>query len=49
MIDHISVKIRLEGNVTNEQKEKLLEIAHKCPVHKTLHSKILINTELEQL
>lgn len=48
MIDHISVKIRLEGNISNEQKDRLLEIAHKCPVHKTLHSEIMIDTELEE-
>lgn len=48
MIDHISVKIQLEGNISNEQKERLLEIALKCPVHKTLHSEILIDTELKQ-
>jgi putative redox protein len=47
MIDHISVSIQLEGNISPEQKEKLLEIAHKCPVHKTLHSEIRIDTELK--
>jgi putative redox protein len=47
MIDHITRKIGLEGNITGEQKEKLLEIANKCPVHKTLHSEIRIDSELK--
>lgn len=46
MLDHIALKIRLEGNISTEQKERLLEIAYKCPVHKTLHSEIRIDTEL---
>jgi putative redox protein len=45
-IDHFSRKIELEGDLTDEQKQKLLEIADKCPVHKTLHSEVVIKTEL---
>lgn len=45
-IDHIDRKIELHGNLSQEQREKLLEIANKCPVHRTLTSKILITTEL---
>lgn len=45
-IDHIDRKIELHGNLSPEQREKLLEIANKCPVHRTLTSKILITTEL---
>lgn len=46
MIDHIDRQIELQGNLTAEQRQKLLEIANKCPVHRTLTSKILISTKL---
>lgn len=45
-IDHIDRKIELIGKLTPEQQQKLLEIANKCPVHRTLTSKIVITTEL---
>lgn len=45
-IDHINRQIELQGDLTEEQRKKLLEIAEKCPVHRTLTSKILITTEL---
>lgn len=45
-IDHINRQIELQGDLTEEQRKKLLEIANKCPVHRTLTSKILITTEL---
>lgn len=44
-IDQIDRFIELKGNLTEEQRKKLLEIADKCPVHKTLTSKIIINTK----
>ena len=45
-IDMIDRKIELRGNLSQEQRTKLLDIANKCPVHRTLTSKITINTEL---
>ncbi|MBL8642448.1 MAG: OsmC family protein [Rhodospirillaceae bacterium] len=36
--------ITLEGDLTPEQKTRLLEIANKCPVHKTLSGEIKIRT-----
>ncbi len=45
-IDHIDRQIELEGDLTEEQHKQLLDIANKCPVHRTLSSKILITTEL---
>lgn len=45
-IDHINRVIELQGNLTQEQREKLLEIANKCPVHRTLTSEISITTTL---
>ncbi|MEX1003019.1 MAG: alpha/beta fold hydrolase [Crocinitomicaceae bacterium] len=44
-IDHIVRKIELIGNLEEEQRKKLIEIADKCPVHKTLESKTVIETE----
>jgi putative redox protein len=38
--------IRVEGDLTDEQRARLLEIANKCPVHKTLTGKIAIETDL---
>lgn len=37
-IQHISRLIYVTGEVTEEQKERLLYIAGRCPVHVTLHS-----------
>jgi putative redox protein len=45
-IDTFTREIKLTGNLSEEQKNKLLEIADKCPVHKTLHSKTQIITKL---
>jgi putative redox protein len=38
--------IVLNGDLNEEQRAKLLEIANKCPVHKTLTGTIRIQTEL---
>jgi putative redox protein len=38
--------IRLEGELTEEQRARLLEIAEKCPVHKTLTGEIRIESVL---
>jgi uncharacterized OsmC-like protein/alpha/beta superfamily hydrolase len=45
-IDRIDRRITLEGDLDPQQRAKLLEIADKCPVHRTLHSEVLIKTEL---
>jgi putative redox protein len=46
-IDRITRKIYLSGNITPEQKQRILEIADKCPVHRTLRSEVLIKTALK--
>lgn len=43
-IDRIERDIHLDGELTAEQHSKLLEIADKCPVHRTLTSEINIKT-----
>jgi putative redox protein len=45
-IHRFSVKIRLDGDLTPEQRERLLTIAKRCPVYKTLSSEIRIDEEL---
>jgi len=45
-IDRIERLIGLEGNLDELQRNKLLEIANKCPVHRTLHSEVVIPTRL---
>jgi putative redox protein len=42
MITRIERRIALTGPVTDEQKARLLEIAQKCPVHRTLTSEVMI-------
>lgn len=46
MLDEIERRIELGGPLTQEQRAKLLEIANKCPVHRTLQSDIRIVTAL---
>jgi uncharacterized OsmC-like protein/alpha-beta hydrolase superfamily lysophospholipase len=45
-IDRIERVITLEGDLDEGQRAKLLEIANKCPVHRTLHSEVVIPTRL---
>ena len=44
MLDRIEREIIVAGELTKEQRTKLLEIADKCPVHRTLTSEINIRT-----
>ncbi|HVZ24455.1 MAG TPA: OsmC family protein [Sediminibacterium sp.] len=44
---HIDRKLRLIGNLDAEQRERLLYIANKCPVHKILSGPIEISTGLQ--
>jgi len=46
-IDEIRKLISIEGDLTPEQRERLLQIADKCPVHKTLHAPVSIVTTLD--
>jgi len=43
-IDVIDRSITLEGDLSEEDRRKLLEIAEKCPVHRTLENRIDIHT-----
>lgn len=44
--DHLSKKLKFVGNLDDKQKQRLKEIASKCPVHRTLQSDIIIDTVL---
>jgi uncharacterized OsmC-like protein len=44
LIDHIDREITLDGDLSAEQRIRLMEIANKCPVHRTLTSEINIRT-----
>ncbi|MDH3977433.1 MAG: alpha/beta fold hydrolase [Gammaproteobacteria bacterium] len=46
-VDEFQRRLTLEGELTNEQRQRLLEIADMCPVHRTLHGEVKIKTELE--
>jgi putative redox protein len=47
-IDTIDRDIELAGPLTAEQRQRLLEIAEKCPVHRTLHSEVRVRTRLAE-
>ena len=44
MLDEIQSKIRVEGDLDETQRTRLLEIATRCPVHRTLSSEVKIQT-----
>jgi putative redox protein len=46
LLDRIDREIELSGNLDEAQKQRLLEIAERCPVHRTLKSEINIQTSI---
>jgi len=46
-VDRIEKKISLTGSLSDEQKSRLYEIAEKCPVNRTLNSKIKIEAHYD--
>ena len=44
--DHLNKKLKFVGNLDEKQILRLKEIAAKCPVHKTLQSEVIIETEI---
>jgi uncharacterized OsmC-like protein len=44
LIDHIERVITLEGDLDTNQRARLMEMADKCPVHRTLTSEVEIRT-----
>lgn len=45
-VDRFERELELIGDLSDEQRQKLLEIADKCPVHRTLHAEVLVETRL---
>ena len=46
MLDRIDAELSLEGALTDERRARLLDIANRCPVHRTLTSEVNIQTRL---
>jgi putative redox protein len=44
--DRIERTITLEGSLTDEQRQRLLEITNKCPVHRALSQSLIIESAL---
>ena len=42
-VHRIERSVTFEGNLSNDQRSRLQEIAHKCPVHKTLSAEIVVS------
>ncbi|MGI8394097.1 bifunctional alpha/beta hydrolase/OsmC family protein [Leucobacter sp. Z1108] len=47
-VDHIERVISIEGELTSDQRESLLSIADRCPVHRTLEGSVAVTTTLTQ-
>ncbi|MCD6582798.1 MAG: alpha/beta fold hydrolase [Desulfuromusa sp.] len=46
-IDRFERELELTGDLTEEQKLRLLQIADRCPVHRTIHSELIVETKLK--
>ena len=47
-VDRFERRIELDGELDDEQRKRMLEIADRCPVHRTLHREISIVSALEE-
>jgi putative redox protein len=47
-LDRIERRLSIEGEIDDEQRARLLDIADKCPVHRTLESEVVVTTRLEE-
>jgi uncharacterized OsmC-like protein len=48
MLDHVHRDVEFCGPLSEEQRARLLDIATKCPVHRTLESEIVVETHLTE-
>ena len=46
-LDQFDCEIGLSGELDDQQKKRLLQIADRCPVHRTLHSEIVVRSTLK--
>jgi uncharacterized OsmC-like protein/esterase/lipase len=47
-LDRIDLEIDIRGDLDQDQKKRMLEIAEKCPVHRTLHSEMMTNAKIKE-
>lgn len=45
-IDQIKRQLEIEGDITQAQRDRMVKIADRCPVHKTIHNEIEVITTL---
>jgi putative redox protein len=48
LLDHVHRDVEFSGPLSEDQRARLLDIASKCPVHRTLESEIVIETHLTE-
>lgn len=46
-VDHIQTEITIEGDLTDEERQRIFEIAERCPVHKTITNAVIIDADLK--
>ncbi len=46
-IHEFTRELTLDGDLSDQQRQRMLEIADRCPVHKTLHKEIKVRTSLK--
>jgi putative redox protein len=49
MVEGIQMELSVSGDLSEEQRRRLLEIANRCPVHRTLSAQVPIRTRLLRL
>ena len=45
-LDKIELEIDVKGDLDDDQRQRMLQIANKCPVHRTLHSEVFTDARL---
>jgi putative redox protein len=48
-IDRIGLELELRGPLEESQRRRLLEVAERCPVHRTLESEVQVEAAVEPL
>ena len=48
-LDQIDRELHFEGDLTDDQRARLMSIAERCPVHRTLNSEVLVATTEDRL
>ncbi len=46
-VDQIKTEITIKGELSDEESQKIFEIAEKCPVHRTITSELIIEADLK--